>query len=252
MLKKSLLSLLRGAGGLAVFILLWEFIVWFFELPRYMLPGPFAVWDALITQWSYLLYHASITAGETLLGFVFGTLAGIYLALLLSWSSLIRRLLLPSITASQSFPAFAIAPLLVLWFGFGLASKVIMAVFVIFFSITSTFYDGLRRTDTALLDLGHLYRLNRRQMLWYIRIPAALPALSSGLRIAAVFAPIGAIVGEWVGAKGGLAFIMLQANARMQTPTMFAALILLAAMVLILRALVEYATSKMVYWQQEQ
>lgn len=177
--------------------------------------------------------------------------AGASLAILLSMSRRVRLFLLPPIAATQSLPVFAIAPLLVLWFGFGLASKVVMAVIVIFFSVTSTFFDGLRRTDQSLLDLGKLHGLNRWQMLRYIRIPAALPSLASGMRIAAVFAPIGAVVGEWVGAKGGLAFIMLQSNARMQTATMFAALILLAVMVLSLRAVVEFATSRMIYWQKE-
>ncbi|MTI16614.1 ABC transporter permease [Rhodobacteraceae bacterium RKSG542] len=243
--------ILRIAAGLSLFVGLWGGVVWLFELPGYLLPGPVAVYDALVRQWSFLLYHASITAGETVLGFFFGVLAGVFLALVLSISENARRFLLPPITATQSLPVFAIAPLLVLWFGFGLTSKIVMAVLVIFFSVTSTFHDGLRRTDPAFLDLAQLYGMSRWQTLRYVRIPYALPALCSGLRIAAVFAPIGAVVGEWVGAKGGLAFIMLQANARMQTATMFAALLLLAVMVLSLRAIVEVATRKLVYWQEE-
>ncbi|MDX5595403.1 ABC transporter permease [Pseudovibrio sp. SPO723] len=242
---------LRILAGIAVFVAFWEAVVRVFALPSFMLPSPIAVYEAFTQQWSFLLYHASITAGETVLGFIFGVSAGVLLALIMSSSEIMRRFLLPPITATQSLPVFAIAPLLVLWFGFGLASKVVMAVIVIFFSVTSTFHDGLRRTDPALLDLGRLYRLNRWQRLRYIRIPAALPALASGIRIAAVFAPIGAVVGEWVGAKGGLAFIMLQSNARMQTDTMFAALILLAIMVLILRGLVELAVVRLIPWQQE-
>lgn len=241
----------RTVLGLAIFVALWELVVRLGDFPGFLLPPPAAVYAAFVNQWSFLLYHASLTAYETLLGFFFGVSAGVLLALLLSVSGRLRQFLLPPIAATQSLPVFAIAPLLVLWFGFGLASKVVMAVIVIFFSVTSTFFDGLRRTDPALLDLGRLYRLNRWQMLWHLRIPAALPALASGMRIAAVFAPIGAVVGEWVGAKGGLAFIMLQSNARMQTATMFAALILLAVMVLCLRALVEFATSRMIYWQKE-
>ncbi|WP_102868912.1 ABC transporter permease [Pseudovibrio exalbescens] len=242
---------LRLCGGVAVFVLIWELVVRAFALPPFMLPSPFSVYAAFVDQWAFLLKHAAITAGETVLGFLFGVGAGVLLALMMSASDLMRRLMLPPITATQSLPVFAIAPLLVLWFGFGLASKVVMAVIVIFFSVTSTFHDGLRRTDPAFLDLAHLYRLNRWQRLRFIRIPAALPALASGIRIAAVFAPIGAVVGEWVGAKGGLAFIMLQSNARMQTDTMFAALILLAIMVLLLRALVEMAVVRLIPWQQE-
>ncbi|SDR33007.1 ABC transporter permease [Pseudovibrio sp. Tun.PSC04-5.I4] len=251
MLKRVLKRVSRTVFGLLVFVVLWDVVVRIWEIPPFLLPPPAAVYIAFLNQGAFLLHHASITAYETLLGFIFGVSAGASLALLLSMSHKARQFLLPPITATQSLPVFAIAPLLVLWFGFGLASKVVMAVLVIFFSVTSTFYDGLRRTDFALLDLGKLHRLNRWQTLRFIRIPAALPSLASGMRIAAVFAPIGAVVGEWVGAKGGLAFIMLQANARMQTATMFAALILLAVMVLGLRAIVEFATSRMIYWQKE-
>ncbi|MES0871841.1 ABC transporter permease [Pseudovibrio sp. SCPC19] len=234
-----------------LFVAIWEIVVRIGEFPPFLLPGPAAVLTAFLNQGAFLLHHAGITAYETVLGFLFGVSAGASLAILLSMSRRVRLFLLPPIAATQSLPVFAIAPLLVLWFGFGLASKVVMAVIVIFFSVTSTFFDGLRRTDQSLLDLGKLHGLNRWQMLRYIRIPAAMPSLASGMRIAAVFAPIGAVVGEWVGAKGGLAFIMLQSNARMQTATMFAALILLAVMVLSLRAVVEFATSRMIYWQKE-
>ncbi|SFU12086.1 putative hydroxymethylpyrimidine transport system permease protein [Pseudovibrio denitrificans] len=251
MLKRAFIRILRSLFGILLFVAIWEIVVRIGEFPPFLLPGPAAVFTAFLNQGAFLLHHAGITAYETVLGFLFGVSAGASLAILLSMSRRVRLFLLPPIAATQSLPVFAIAPLLVLWFGFGLASKVVMAVIVIFFSVTSTFFDGLRRTDQSLLDLGKLHGLNRWQMLRYIRIPAALPSLASGMRIAAVFAPIGAVVGEWVGAKGGLAFIMLQSNARMQTATMFAALILLAVMVLSLRAVVEFATSRMIYWQKE-
>ena len=153
---------------------------------------------------------------------------------------------------SQALPVFAIAPLLVLWFGFGLSSKIVMASLIIFFPVTSAFYDGLRRTDPDLLDYAKLVRATPWQTLMLIRVPAALPALGSGLRVAAVFAPIGAIVGEWVGSSQGLGFVMLQANARAQADVVFAALALLAAMALLLRTIVDKATRAMTPWQSEQ
>lgn len=241
----------RVLAGLCLFLLAWEGVVRLFQLPAFMLPSPLRVFDAFARQPGFLLYHAGLTLGETLLGFVFGVLAGIVVALLLWVSPLVRRGLLPVVLITQALPVFAIAPILVLWLGFGLASKIVMAILVIFFAVTSAFYDGLRRMDPGLIDLARLYRVSRLTELWLFRLPAALPALASGIRIAAVFAPIGAIVGEWVGAKGGLAFIMLQSNARMQTDVMFAALILLALMVLCLRAVVDRSTRRLVHWQAE-
>ena len=250
-MRALLTSLLRLAAGLLAFTLLWEGAVRFFDIPSFMLPGPGRVFQAFVERGDFLLEHAAITAYETLLGFFFGVLAGAVLAIVMWLSPVARRTVLPVVLVTQALPVFAIAPILVLWLGFGLTSKIVMAVLVIFFAVTSAFFDGLRRADEGLVDLARLYRVGRLKELVYFRIPAGLPALASGIRIAAVFAPIGAIVGEWVGAKGGLAFIMLQSNARMQTDVMFASLILLAVMVLILRFSVDAVTRRLVPWQLE-
>ncbi|WP_346892102.1 ABC transporter permease [uncultured Roseibium sp.] len=242
---------LRVLIGLVVAVICWSALVRVFDIQPFMLPGPERVALAFQKQGGFLLHHAAITAYETLLGFAAGVVAGASLALLMWLSPLARRALLPTVLVTQALPVFAIAPILVLWLGFGLSSKIVMAVLVIFFAVTSTFFDGLRRADEGLIDLARLYRVSRLKELVYFRIPAGLPALASGIRIAAVFAPIGAIVGEWVGAKGGLAFIMLQSNARMQTDVMFAALLLLALMVLILRFSVDRLTRRLVPWQVE-
>lgn len=243
--------LLKRCAGLAVAVLIWAGLVHLFEIPPFMLPSPERVFYVFQNQGAFLLHHAGITFSETLLGFVFGVSAGCLLAVTIWLFPLAKRAVMPTILVTQALPVFAIAPILVLWLGFGLASKIVMAVLVIFFAVTSTFYDGLRRLDPGLADLSRLYRISRLRELWVFRLPSALPSLASGLRIAAVFAPIGAIVGEWVGAKGGLAFIMLQSNARMQTDVMFAALILLALMVLTLRFAVDHFTRFLVPWQVE-
>jgi len=245
-------KLMRVVLGFAFFLLAWDVLVRLLDIPPFMLPGPMKVLDAFQARGWFLLEHAAITAQETVLGFILGVFAGTLIAVAMWLFPLARRGLLPMILITQALPVFAIAPILVLWLGFGLASKIVMAVLVIFFAVTSTFYDGLRRADPGYSDLAKLYRVGRWKELIYFRFPAALPALASGIRIAAVFAPIGAIVGEWVGAKGGLAFIMLQSNARMQTDMMFAALILLALMVLTLRYTVERLTTLMVPWQVEE
>lgn len=248
---KVMAFLLKRCAGLAVAVLAWAGLVRFFDIPPYMLPSPERVFYAFQHQGTFLLHHAGITFYETLLGFLFGVGAGCVLAITIWLFPLAKRAVMPTILVTQALPVFAIAPILVLWLGFGLASKVVMAVLVIFFAVTSTFYDGLRRLDPGLADLSRLYQVSRLRELWVFRLPSALPSLASGLRIAAVFAPIGAIVGEWVGAKGGLAFIMLQSNARMQTDVMFAALILLALMVLALRFAVDHFTRFLVPWQVE-
>lgn len=161
-----------------------------------------------------------------------------------------RSIVWPLLLVLQALPVFAIAPLLVLWFGFGLASKVVMASLVIFFPVASSFADALRRTSQDLLDAAALTQATPLATLFLIRVPSALPGLGSGLRVAAVFAPIGAVIGEWVGASRGLGFVMLQANARMQADTLFAALIILAVLTIVLRFLVDAFAARLTPWVQ--
>lgn len=229
----------------------WAVLVAVFQPPSFMLPGPVEVLRTFPERADYLLHHAGITALETILGFALGVLCGSLLAVAVWLFPLAGRVVMPTILMTQALPVFAIAPVLVLWLGFGMSSKIVMAILVIFFTVTSTVYDGLRRLDTGLYDLARLYRVSRFQELLVFRAPAALPAFASGIRVAAVFAPIGAVVGEWVGGKGGLAFIMLQANARGNADVLFAAVILLALMVLAMRYAVEHLTRILVPWQAE-
>lgn len=248
-MKPVLASAAKTVLGLGVTVALWAMIVTVFDTPHYILPGPERVFAAFAKNAPFLMHHAGITAFETVLGFVAGAAAGALLSVFLWLFPLAARFAMPPILVTQALPVFAIAPILVLWLGFGLESKIVVVVLVIFFTVTSTFFDGLQRLDPGLGDLARLYRLPRLRELWLFRLPSGLPAFASGLRVAAVFAPMGAIIGEWAGAKGGLAFIMLQSSNRMQADMMFAALILLAAMVLIMRFIVNRFTQFLVPWQ---
>ncbi len=232
-------------------LLAWQILVWATGVPPFILPGPLAVARVLIARFDLLAGHAATTAMEILLGIVLGSLVGGSSAVLLAASRPLRRWLLPLLVISQALPVFALAPLLVLWLGYGMASKVAMAVLIIFFPVTAAFYDGLRRTEPAWLELARIMDAKPAAVLLRIRIPAALPALASGLRVAASVAPIGAVVGEWVGSSAGLGFLMLHANARMQIDVVFAALFLLALMATGLYFALDRLLSRIVYWQKE-
>lgn len=244
-------ALLRPAVTVLGLLLAWESLVRLTGAPPFILPGPGRVLAALADRWDLLLGHAAVTAAEIVLGIVIGGLFGALAALLLATSAAARRWLGPLLVASQALPVFALAPVLVLWLGYGMASKVAMAVLVIFFPITAAFRDGLRRTEPGWLELARVMNARPAATLWRIRVPAALPAMASGLRVAAAVAPIGAVIGEWVGASRGLGYLMLQANARVQTDLMFAALLVLAAMALGLHAAVDRAARRLVPWQPE-
>jgi putative hydroxymethylpyrimidine transport system permease protein len=243
-----LARLLIVAAGLAI---LWQAVVTATGVPHYILPAPSGVLEALIANRSLILLHASLTLIEILLGLGLGALGGAIAAILLAYFRPARVWLLPVLVASQAIPVFALAPLLVLWLGYGMASKVAMAALIIFFPVTTAFFDGLRRTDPAWLDTARTLGAAKSVLLWRVRVPAALPGLASGLRVAVAVAPIGAVVGEWVGSSAGLGFLMLHSNARVQIELMFAALLVLMAIGVALYLLADWLLRRVVFWQAD-
>jgi putative hydroxymethylpyrimidine transport system permease protein len=239
---------LRPLITLAGLVGAWWLLVWLSGIPAYLLPDPLSVAVALWHQRVLLAWSTLTTLTEIVLGLVIGTVAGSLCALGMVFSPLIQRWLMPLLLLSQAIPVFALAPLLVLWFGFGMASKVVMAVLVIFFPVTAAFADGLRRTEIGWLDLARTMNASPASMLRHVRLPAALPAFASGLRVATAIAPIGAVVGEWVGASAGLGYVMLNANARIETDVMFAALLVLAAMAITLWVVVDRVLRRILFW----
>ena len=241
---------MRGVTVFAGFILLW-WLVTLSAIPAFMLPSPLAVALALWNGHTFLLHHTLVTATEMLCGLLLGVLLGALLALAMTFSPRLQRWLMPVVVTSQAIPVFALAPLLVLWFGFGISAKVAMAVLVIFFPVVSTFFDGLRQVNGDYLDLARTIGASRWAQLRHVRLMAALPAFGSGLRMAAAVAPIGAIIGEWVGSAEGLGYLMLNANARMQTDLCFAALFILVVMTVLLWKTVDVLVRRLIRWAPE-
>jgi putative hydroxymethylpyrimidine transport system permease protein len=240
--------MIRPLITVAVFIAIWWGISAFTSIPPFMLPAPADVAQALYQQAPYLAENAGVTLSEILLGLLVGTLLGGLAALGIAASATLQRWLWPILVLSQAIPVFTLAPLLVLWLGFGIGSKIAMAVLVIFFPVTANFLDGLRRTEAGWLDLARTMNGSRLHILLNLRLPAALPAFASGLRVATAIAPIGAVLGEWVGASSGLGYVMINANARIQTPLMFAALVILAAMTITLYITVDTLLRRLLTW----
>ena len=231
------------AAGLA--ILLWQAIVSWFALPDFILPPPGKVLRSLIDNHALIAEHALVTASEVAIGILLGCLLGIATAINLAISPPVRSVVRPILVFTQSVPVFALAPVLTLWLGYGLASKAAMAILIIYFPVTSAFFDGLMNTPASYLDLARSMRGSPSRILWHIRVPAALPALLSGLRLAAVYAPIGAVIGEWVGASRGLGYLMLLANGRAKIDLMFAALIVLGIFAVLLYTTIDSLAARL-------
>lgn len=219
---------------------IWQLIVLISGAPRYILPAPVDVAISFVDNWSLIGEHAMITLTEVLLGLVIGTIFGFVTALHLEMSRTARLFLRPILIFSQAIPVFALAPLLTLWLGYGMTSKVVMAILIIYFPVTSAFYDGLLHTPKPFLDLARTMQSSKWRILFLIKVPAAIPSLFSGIRLAAVYAPIGATIGEWVGSSQGLGYLMLLANGRVKTDLMFASLIALGAISMTLYGSISY------------
>lgn len=236
--------------GLLIFFTIWQGLIYVSEMPKFILPSPIDIAKALYVKKTYLLNDAKITGIEIILGMICGSVLGIINALLLQQFTTFRKIMKPIIVVSQTIPVYALAPILVLWLGYDLAPKIVMAVIIIFFPVTTTFYDGLMRTPQGYLDIAKTMGANNFAMLFKVRFKSALPELGSGLRVAAALAPIGAIVGEWVGASEGLGYRMIYSNAQLRTDEMFAALFILVIMALSLYYFVDYVIKIFVNWKE--
>ncbi len=221
--RDTFFALLIGLG-------LWQALVLVTQAPHFILPSPWRVAQAAYKSRVIIAENAWVTAVEVLLGLVIGTLLGVATAIQLALSKTAERLMLPILVFTQAVPVFALAPLLTLWFGYGMGSKIVMAVLIIYFPVTSAFHDGLTQIDKGYRDLSISMGGGALNFMRHVQIPNALPNLGTGLRLAAVYAPIGAVIGEWVGASKGLGYLMLLANGRAKIDLMFASLIVLACL----------------------
>jgi NitT/TauT family transport system permease protein len=238
---------------LVVFVVLmgtWEGAIRYFEVPSYLVPPPSAVVRALwsgVTSGLYLA-HAAVTATEALVGFVIGSALGLTIGMIVVVFPTMERIVYPYIVALQTVPKVAIAPLMVVWFGFGLTSKVLVVALVSLFPVLVNVIAGLRAVDQDRLDLLGALSASRWQIFRYLRFPNALPFIFAGLNTAIVFAVIGAIVGEFVGANKGIGFLILQANYQLDIAGAFSLFVVLSVMGVTLHASLRWLQRRCVFW----
>lgn len=245
-------SALTALIVLLVLVAIWQCVSSLTSLPAYILPSPAETFTAGWAQRAFIASNALVTLSEMALGFIAGATLGIVCALAMALAAPLRLVLRPALIASQAIPVFALAPLFVVWMGYGLAPKIAIAALVIFFPVAIAFADGLRRTPPALLEAARVMAgRHRLAILRHIALPAAMPALATGLRLGAGVAAIAAVIGEWAGGSSGLGYLMLWANSRTQIPLMFAALIALFALAIAFSALIDLLSRRLTPWLKE-
>ena len=229
------------------FLIVWQGVVWAADLKPFILPGPLRVAEAMWQSRVTITSNALVTLAEILIGLVCGLGLGVLTAIHLAMSPASRLHVRPVLVFLQAVPFFALAPILTFWLGYGMAPKVVMAMLIIYFPVTSAFFDGLMQTSSGYLDLARTMGASDWRILWRVRIPAAVPSLASGLKLGAVFTPIGAVIGEWVGGSGqGLGYLMLLANGRAKIDLMFACVVVLAVVTVLLYVTADRLGDRMV------
>jgi putative hydroxymethylpyrimidine transport system permease protein len=245
------LDVLGWISPLAILVALfgaWELYADLGPVDPLLLPAPHAVAAALYDDRALLWSNFTVTAGEVLLGILVAALAGLACAIAIHLSLTVRRSIYPLLVASQTIPIVAIAPILVVWFGFGIGPKLAIIALVCFFPVTVNTFDGLRSVDPELTKLMRTLDASRIQTLSRAEVPAALPYFLSGAKIAVAVAVIGAVFGEWSGSDAGLGHLILVSNGVLDTARVFAAVAVLSAMAIALFALLGLAERRLAWW----
>lgn len=251
--RKKSWAALTDIALLFALLALWEGGIHLFEIQTLLVPPPSAIAKSLFQGIAsgQLVVHFGVTLFETFAGFLLGSVGGLLLGGAIAQSAKLERLLYPYVIAFQTVPKVAIAPLIVIWFGYGLGAKVVIAATIAFFPVLANTIVGLRAVPPEQLELMAAFMASKRQTLWKVRVPQALPYILVGLDVAAVLAVIGAVVGEFVSAKQGLGFFILQAGFALDTPGVFAALILLALLGLGIHFFMRALRRRLLYWHKD-
>lgn len=229
-------------------LVVWQLAVSTFRIPIFLVPAPLAVLARLHEQAGLLLTHTLATLLVTLLGFSVAVVLGVFGALAIAQSRTVERFMLPLLVFSQVVPKIAVAPLLIIWFGFSPKSRVIVAFLICFFPVLIGTVTGLKSVEAELLDLTRQLRATRWQTFWKVSFPSALPHIFAGLKVAITLAVVGAIVAEWVGSDVGLGYMLLVANGNFDVILAFAVLVLLTLVGVVLFIAVELLERLVLPW----
>lgn len=230
----------------AVLIIAWESLVYVLKTPDYLIPAPSAVLQALIESFPVLMRHTAVTLLEVILGFITALILSVVISLLMVRIKVLYQILWPYMIISQTVPLYILAPLFMIWFGFGILPKVLIVVLVCFFPITVGFVQGLTSTEPELDELLQVMRATPSQILWKVRVPQAMPQFFSGLKIAAAYSVTGAVLSEWVGAQEGLGIFLTRSMKTFKTAALFADVLIIIVLSLLLFYIISHLEKKVI------
>lgn len=250
-MKKYLIKGWRPILVLLLLLLIWEVSVTIFTIPQWLLPSPSKVFSEGVVGWAEFYPDLLSTTLNALLGFGLGTFIGLIVAIVLHLVPLLRQSFYPLLILSQNIPIIVLAPLLVIWFGFGLLPKMIVITLVCFFPITVAVLDGFRQTPTELKHYMKMAGATKTQLFWKVEMPFSLPSFFSGLKISATYSVMGAVISEWLGAKKGIGVYMTFASSSFRTDRVFVAIFAIMALSLLFFWLIVFIENRVIRWQSK-
>jgi NitT/TauT family transport system permease protein len=252
-MKDRALSVLLPLGALIVLLVIWDRAVVLLDIPTYLLPRPkdvgTALWAGYVTERTYWK-HLTTTMYEVVVGYSIGCTIALTAGAIVAESRWIERTLMPIVVAIQSIPKVALAPLLIVWFGFGVASKMVLVALICFFPVFINSFYGLRSANPDLLRLYRAFGASRLHVFRHVKLPSAAVSIFAGLQIGVVLALIGAIVGEFVSAKEGLGYLIQSSTLSFDVATMFAAVVSLSAIGITASSIVRFVQARVVFWER--
>lgn len=231
-----------------VFIVVWEIVTKANNIKEYILPSPSAILNEFIKSGDLLLHHSLTTLTESMLGFILGIILAVLLSVIMSSLKVFRNIFYPFMVLSQTVPIIAIAPLITIWFGIGIISKLIICVLVVFFPVALNLTEGLNSHDKDLEELLKCMNASKLQIFTKLKLPTALVYFFSGLKIAAAYTVMGAVMSEWTGAESGLGIFLTRSMKSFKTAAMFADIVLISAFSLLLFVIISIIEKRFIKW----
>ncbi len=237
------------AASAFLLLVIWKLAVGVFDIQAYILPEPEKIIRALFEDRQVLFAHGLQTAIEALSGFLLAIFAGLFLALLMARYSSVKEALYPFVIISQTIPVMAMAPILIIWFGYGLLPKIVVVGLVCFFPVTVSLVEGMAKVDPDVIKLLQAMGASESQILRKVRLPAVIPALFAGIKISAAYSIMGAVIAEWLGASKGLGIYLMRSMHSFRTERVFAAILVISVLSLLVFAAVEVISRLVMPWQ---
>jgi NitT/TauT family transport system permease protein len=234
------------------FIGFWHLCDYLFKIRNIILPTPLEILKVILNNFSYLLDHTGLTVLESVLGFLLGSSLAVVCAILFTHSNVLKKSLYPYAIAFKAIPVIALAPLLIMWFGSGVTSKIVMAAIICYFPVLVGTVKGLSAVTQNHLDLFRSLSASKWQTFWKLRIPISLPYVFPSLKISATFSVVGATIAEFTGAAKGIGYVIVNSSYYLETSMMFAAIVMISIAGLLFFHVVDYLERKVVFWQKHE